>query len=51
MKKRLAEASVPPLGFYTDQEYYQLDVECIFRRNWNVVGRAEQVITIRVSES
>ena len=43
LRKPLLEASgLPPLC-YTSAEFYQREVECIFRQHWQFVGRAEQL--------
>ena len=38
-----AEAFSPPPWYYTSEEWFQAEVERIFRREWNCVGRVERV--------
>lgn len=40
----LSKASTLPPHFYVDPQIYAREVEAIFRREWLVVGRAEQVV-------
>ena len=41
--KTLAQASTIPGSWYTDERIAELEQKAVFSRNWQVVGRAEQV--------
>ena len=43
LRKPLLEASCLPPGCYTANEFYQRELEQVFRRHWQFVGRAEQL--------
>ena len=43
--KPLAEASTIPGSWYTDERIAELERNTVFSRNWQMVGRAEQVAT------
>jgi choline monooxygenase len=40
--ERLAYASTPPSGWYTDERVLAREMERVFGRTWQLVGRAEQ---------
>jgi choline monooxygenase len=42
-EERLARASTPPSGWYTDPEVLEREKERVFSHTWQLVGRAEQV--------
>ena len=44
LRKPLLEASTLPPECYTSEDFYQREVERIFLRNWQFVGRAEQLV-------
>ncbi len=43
LRKPLREASTLPPGCYTDQAFYEREVDRLFRRHWQFVCRAEQL--------
>jgi choline monooxygenase len=46
LRKPLLEASGLPPDCYTSAEFYQREVERIFRQHWQFVGREEQLLQI-----
>ncbi len=46
LRRPLLEASGLPPGCYTSAEFYQREVERIFRQHWQFVGREEQLLEI-----
>jgi choline monooxygenase len=43
VRRPLLEAETPPPWIYTSQAFYQREVERMFRRDWQFLGRTEQV--------
>jgi phenylpropionate dioxygenase-like ring-hydroxylating dioxygenase large terminal subunit len=43
LRKPLLEASGLAPGCYTSAEFYRREIECIFRRHWQFVGREEEL--------
>src|SRR5262245_33436359 len=43
VRKPLLEAETLPPECYTSQEFYEREVSNIFRKSWNLIGRAEYV--------
>ena len=43
VRKPLLEASTMPVWTYTSEEFYKREVERIFMKVWNFLGRVEQV--------
>lgn len=43
VRRPLGEASHLPAWCYTSEEFYRAEVERIFRRTWNFLGRADQL--------
>lgn len=43
VRRPLLEAETPPAWCYTSQAFYRREVERIFRREWQFIGRTEQL--------
>ena len=44
LRKPLLQASTLPSECYTDAGFYRREIEQIFRRHWQFVGRVEQLV-------
>ena len=42
-RKRLAQASTLPPSAYTSPDWYQREVETIFRQNWLMAAREDEI--------